>query len=961
MSILNPNQLEAVEFGNGALLVVAGAGTGKTSLITKRIEHLIKNKNVPPNRILALTFTEKASKEMVGRLDEVMPLGYYEPKIATYHSFCQDILREEGHELGLNTDFKLITQPEQWMLLRKEIYNFELSALRPRNNPGKHLNDLLKLISKCVDENISSSELLKFSMSLEDPDEKKKWEEISFLMDKYQEIKLRDSKLDFGDLITWTLKLFQEKKYILKKYQEQYEHILIDEFQDTNYSQYEIVKLLFPLEQVGSRSLVVVGDDSQSIYKFRGAAISNILEFKEDYQNPKIITLNQNYRSSQEILDYSYRVIQNNNPYTLESRLGISKKLVSKVDSAEESNIQVVVAPNLDTEVVWVISEIKKLLQDPEINYQDIAILTRANSHLEPFIMELRKEGLPYQVWGNRGLYDQDEVKLVICLLNLLINAFDNNNLFRCLFIESLNIDQETIYKLITSSKEKKTYLWDECLSYRFDKNLTKFVSIIQSYQRKLSTLVPSDLVFNLLHEINYLQRFLVSESIENDLSIKNLDLFLERVKNIERSMFSDNGISPNLMEFLDYFNLILQAGDNPAQAEIADVDTINLITVHSSKGLEFKAVFMPSLINDRFPSQNKKFGFDVPDELVENKEILPDKDYFLQEERRLFYVGVTRAKKYLFLSHAKTYGKREKSKSTFLVEGGIEPREIEKIEISETQKTYIQESLFQDNEKENGGSDYHSKLKLDDFGKIPDSLSYTSINLYKTCPLRYKYQMILNFPIKQSKALSFGNTIHETLKEFHQRKLTRPVLLSELLEIYKNKFQPYGYDDRDNQIEYYHEGIRILKQYFEKYGNLHQKHVVIEKFFKFELGGVIVSGKIDRIDRIDDEKYEYEIIDYKTGEPKSDKELQNDDQLTLYALAAKNYFKYDKVKLSYFYLEKDIAKNAERSETDFKRLETEVASIYQKIKNRDFGATPSLSTCNFCDYKEICPHAIRD
>ena len=949
MSNLNPSQLEAINHKFGPLLVVAGAGTGKTSLVTSRIVDLINNKGVHPDNILAVTFTEKAAKEMIGRLDEQMPLSYYEPKICTYHAFCQEVLRTDGHELGLNTNFKLITNPEQWLMLRREIYTFAIKELRPKNNPSKYISDLLKLFSKCVDENVTSKDIIKYSIPLEDDKEKKKWEEVSLIFDKYQEIKLRDSKMDFGDLISFTYQLFIEKPYVLKKYQEKYQHVLVDEFQDTNYTQYNIIKLLCSPESLTNRSLVVVGDDSQSIYKFRGAAISNILEFKSDYAEPKIVTLTENYRSTQEILDVSYKVIQNNNPYTLESKLGISKKLIAKgKKSSKSSNIRIVNCKDLESEVAFVINGIKEVLNnEPNLTFKDIAILVRANSHLDPFILELKKEAIPYQVFGNRGLYDKEEISTVISLLNLLIDPTDASNLFRCLFIESLNIDQELILKLLSTSKTKRTILWNECEN-SYDKNLKSFVENIKKYQRKLATAVPSDLIFNLLQDIKYVSKYSVEESVENELAIKNLDLFLKRVKTIEVSMFQDNHVSPNLVEFMDYFNMILEAGENPAQAEFEDVDTINLLTVHSSKGLEFECVFIPSLINGRFPSGNRGSGFDIPKELIEDKEILPDGDYFLQEERRLFYVGVTRAKKYLNLSFSENYGKRERSKSLFIEETGLETLPYEEKISQETQ-----DSLFDIK------SDFRKKLSNAETKFNPTSLSFTALSTYKTCPLKYKYQFILNIPTKQSKALSFGNTIHECLKEFHQIKLVRQITLNELLEIYKNKWQPYGYDDRENQIEYYKLGIDLLTNYYNKYNNIAIKPVVIEKMFKFKMGDIDISGKIDRIDLLEDGKYE--IIDYKTGKAKTEKEVRADDQLTVYALAAKEFFKYDVEKLTYYYVEGDNRMSTERTEADFERLKTDVKDVVEKMRKNDFTATPSAKNCMFCDFSEICPFANKD
>jgi DNA helicase-2/ATP-dependent DNA helicase PcrA len=237
--------------------------------------------------------------------------------------------------------------------------------------------------------------------------------------------------------------------------------------------------------------------------------------------------------------------------------------------------------------------------------------------------------------------------------------------------------------------------------------------------------------------------------------------------------------------------------------------------------------------------------------------------------------------------------------------------------------------------------------------------LSFTALTSYKSCPLKYKYQFILNIPTKQSKALSFGNTIHETLKEYHQQKSFRKVSLSELLDMYKKNWQPYGYEDRENQIEYYKNGIEVMTKYYEKYNDVEVKSKVIEKNFKFKLGEIDVTGKIDRVDLLPDGKYE--IIDYKTGQVKKEKEVREDNQLTMYKLAASEVFGYDVEKLTYFYVEDDVKISTERNEKDIEKLKKEVLEVTSKIQENNFVPTPSRESCNLCDFKEICPSAFKD
>jgi DNA helicase-2/ATP-dependent DNA helicase PcrA len=335
---LNPEQKKGVEYAGGPLLLVAGAGTGKTRVITERIKWLIQNKKAAPSEILALTFTEKAAAEMLERVDRAMPLGYEEPWLSTFHAFADRLLRDEGLEIGLDPAYKILTPPEVWLLIRENLFDFNLNYYRPLGNPTKFISAMLTLFSRAQDEDITPAEFVRWAkkskkqkVKSKNGDEKEgieKYSELANAYQTYQTLKIRESYLDFGDLILWTLKLFRERPAILKKYQSQFKHLLVDEFQDTNYAQYQLIKLLAPAKS--RPNLLVSADDDQSIYKFRGAAVSNVLEFKSDYPKAATIVLTRNYRSGQKILDASYRLIQNNNPDRLEKKIGIEKKLVAK-------------------------------------------------------------------------------------------------------------------------------------------------------------------------------------------------------------------------------------------------------------------------------------------------------------------------------------------------------------------------------------------------------------------------------------------------------------------------------------------------------------------------------------------------------------------------------------------------------------------------------------------------------
>jgi len=313
---LNKTQLEAVEHDQGPIMLIAGAGTGKTTVITQRIAYLIEKKKAKPEEILAVTFTDKAAKEMEERVDQLLPLGYSELWINTFHSFAEKILKDYALDIGISNDFKLLDQTSAWLLVRQNLKKFNLDYYSPLGNPTKFIHALLNHFSKCKDEIIYPGDYLEYAEKIKlDKDLIKDGEsidseiirikEVADVYNTYQQLLLDNNALDFGDLINYTIKLFKKRPHILEKYRKKFKYILVDEFQDTNWAQYELIKLL----AAPHNNLMVVADDDQSIYRFRGAAVSNILTFKKDYKKLKQISLIDNYRSGQKILDTAYNFI----------------------------------------------------------------------------------------------------------------------------------------------------------------------------------------------------------------------------------------------------------------------------------------------------------------------------------------------------------------------------------------------------------------------------------------------------------------------------------------------------------------------------------------------------------------------------------------------------------------------------------------------------------------------------
>ncbi|MFC1710292.1 ATP-dependent helicase, partial [Patescibacteria group bacterium] len=387
---LNKEQLVAVAYRKGPLLIIAGAGTGKTTVITERIKYIIEKDIAKPSEILALTFTEKAAREMEERVDIAMPYGYTNMWISTFHSFCDRVLRAEALHIGLDPRFKLMTEAESIQFVRDNLFEFNLNYFRPLGNPNKFVGGMLRHFSRLQDEDVAPSDYGKFVKKIKtrksknmDIQEIKKWKELSDAFKKYEELKVGKGVMDFGDIIVNTLKLFRERKNILKSYQSQFKVVLVDEFQDTNYAQNELAMLISG--KGGDANITVSGDDDQSIYRFRGAAISNIIQFRKNYPKAKIVVLTKNYRSTQVILNKAYELIGHNNPDRLEAVEKIDKKLKSQINKKGD-DIVFIHKDRVENEADAVISEIQNLVEKGSYDYKDFAILVRANNHSEPFI-----------------------------------------------------------------------------------------------------------------------------------------------------------------------------------------------------------------------------------------------------------------------------------------------------------------------------------------------------------------------------------------------------------------------------------------------------------------------------------------------------------------------------------------------------------------------------------------------
>lgn len=645
---LNPKQAEAALYTDGPLLVLAGAGSGKTRVITYRLAHLIHDKGLAPWNILTVTFTNKAAGEMKERAANLIggaPRGWW---IGTFHSICSRILRLDGKEIGIDPHFSIYDRGDQISTVKRAMKALDIGSKEIKSNAI--LNQISKAKSRFESPDLFSANVNSY---IEDVS--------SRVYKKYQEMLKINHALDFDDLLVEAVKLLKECPKVCESYQTRFKHILVDEYQDTNHPQYLLLSELAK----GHKKICVVGDDDQSIYRWRGADIRNILDFEDDYPEAKTVRLEQNYRSTRTIISAATDMIAGN-----KGRLG--KKLWSEMDDGEA--IGVIRLPDDISEAYWVVDEIQRLHRQNNVAYRDVAVFYRTNAQSRTFEEECIKKSVPYTIVAGTAFYERKEIKDAMAYARLLANPADAASFERVVNIPKRKLGSVSVAKLedyaMRSQKPVLIAAWDAVrdseanLAAATRKSFHEFAAVIKSCRDEAKSLSLAELIDAVLTRSGYKQYWEDEADPQADARLENIEELISAAASFEDDIRQATAAPIDTLMMLEGFleNASL-VSDQDAVDE--DADQITFMTIHAAKGLEFPYVFIVGMEEGLFPHQRS----------IEN-----GSEEDVEEERRLCYVGITRAKRKLYLAHAESrrlHGRSEWSlPSRFIEEIPVKYRE---------------------------------------------------------------------------------------------------------------------------------------------------------------------------------------------------------------------------------------------------------------------------------------------
>ena len=974
---LTARQRKAVTHGEGALLIVAGAGTGKTTVITRRIAWLIAEKRAKPSEVLALTFTDRAAEEMIERVDRLVPYGHNDAQIGTFHSFGDRLLREHALEAGLSDRSTVLGRAEQVIFLREHLFELPLDRYRPLGDPTRFLSALVTLFSRLRDEDVTPEAYVALARrmadaaatALDDPalaERAANQAELAATYAAYERLMRTSDRLDFGDQVSLALRLLREHPAVLEEERGRYRYILVDEFQDTNHAQWELVKLL----GAEHGNVTVVGDDDQSIYRFRGAALGNILGFRSAYPKATSIVLVDNYRSRQAILDASHRLIRHNDPDRLEAREGLDKRLRarSRFGRPEPAGgaIELVGFTTGSDEADAIADRIGASIRAGRRAGQH-AILVRGNRDADLYLRALNMARIPWRFSGTAGLYRQPEVRVLISFLRAVNDPEDSVSLYDLATSEIFGLSPADVTLALTRARRRRSSLAvalreaaerpeDSPFSLRAVEVVQRLLGSLEAHRAMSTQRTCGELLYHFISSSGWLARLAHEGRETGEERLANVGRFFEIVRR-QGSLLRDDRL-PFLVEQLD---TLMETGDDPSTADVdAGPDegaAVHVLTYHKAKGLEFDVVYLVGLVADRFPGRDRRDQLEMPDELVRDALTLVG-DHHVSEERRLFYVGMTRAREELVLAWAQDYGgRRSRSVSQFVAEALDLP--------PATPAGVVQPSLTEQLAR-HAGSPRDTAAPLPRrpvLGDRPLVLSYGQIHEYLECPARYRFGHVVRIPTPASHQMVYGRALHAAAQAYHRRQLAGHAMsLDELHAALDAAWESVGFLTRAHEEARRAAAHEAVARFWEEQQRDPARPIAVEEEFTVSFGPDRLRGRYDRVDR--DEAGRVVITDYKSSDVRdlatANRRAKESLQLSIYALAHEAQHGSLPDELALHFIESGIVGRAEPTEKRLARDQQKLTTAADGIRAGRFEATPSAMKCGYCPFREICPDAMR-
>jgi DNA helicase-2/ATP-dependent DNA helicase PcrA len=960
---LNREQRRAIVHREGPLLVVAGPGTGKTEVVTRRVAWLIATKRARPREILALTFTDNAAAEMQARVDVLVPYGQADASIHTFHALGDRMLREFAFEIGLPGDLRLVNRPEAITLLRDHLFELGLERYRPLGDPTRFLGAIVELFGRAKDEDISPAALAAHAAKLCAgaaglPDDEAAGlrdlgaarAELATAYERYQALLAARGLIDHGDQVALALRLLRDRPAVRAAVESRYRYLLVDEFQDTNTSQLELALALTG----GARNVTVVGDADQAIYTFRGAAAANLARFQAAHPDLRRVVLRRNYRSRTPILEASRRLIRNNLAAEAGAVLSGTAGPVAHRRSRNPLPVRALVFGSPDEEADGVADRIAQRVAAGS-RPRDFAVLVRTNAEADSLRRSLQVRGVPVRASTRTSLLDEPAARTLLAFLRVVADPTASPELYLLAGGEPYGLAGDDLTVLLQHARRRHRPLWDVMTavvdglpaSPELSPAGRQAAGRLADHVRAGIALAPlrtsGEVLYDFLRRSGRLAQLAAASADGQDgAALRSVVRFFELVR-ARASLLGEDRVA-FLVPLLDALDEA--AADDPA-AGPDQPDAVSVLTVHRAKGLEFRIVYLAGLVEGRFPLRARPPALSLPEELLTGGDV-PGDEQHLAEERRLCYVAMTRARDELWLSYhtAGPAGRGRRRPSPFVAEALDGPAVA--VEAPAPSAGLLTP----------GRQPVEEGAPAGDPMTGPLSLSYSQLDDYLACPERFRLRHVAGVPTPAHHALAYGSALHQAVAAFHLRR-GEGVTMSEneLLAACAAVWSPEGFLSREHEEARYAAGQAALRRFREQQLLAPANVVAIERPFVFHVGADRVRGRMDRIDSTPRGAV---IVDYKSSDVRdqrrADEKARDSLQLQIYALAHAAETGELPHEVQLHFLDSGVVGRAGPDRGRLERAQAKIATAADGIRAGYFRAKPNPVACGYCPYRQICP-----